>query len=58
MRNGILIDLKVQAVDVVDGKVLPESLRSRSLHISTSPFPQEWLSRVILVLENEGVGDT
>ena len=39
MRNGILIGLRVQAVDVIDGKVLPQSLSSRTLHISTTPFP-------------------
>ncbi len=58
MRNGIVIDLRVQAADVLDSKVLPESLRSRTRYIPPNPFPQEWLSRVILVLENEGVGDT
>lgn len=58
MTNGILIDLEVQAVDIIDGKVLPERLRSRTLHISPAPFPQAWLSGVIFVLEYEGLSDT
>ena len=58
MTNGILIDLEVEAVDNIDGKVLPERLRSRTLHVSPAPFPQAWLSGVILILEYEGVSDT
>lgn len=57
MRNGILIKSESEPVTLLMGMILLESLRFRTLHIFTIPFPQQWLSRVIFVLEDEGVGD-